>query len=123
MKLSIVMPVFNERATLGQIVQRVLDVPIPLDKEIILIDDFSTDGTRELYPEVRELCPSRFARRNQLVVRDIGPGSEGTVLTLHLEAPTELVAIYSRPIKPEHGTNPSGLIFADLLFFGHTMSL
>lgn len=55
----IVMPVFNERATLGQIVQRVLDVPIPLDKEIILIDDFSTDGTRELYPEVRELCEQR----------------------------------------------------------------
>jgi glycosyltransferase involved in cell wall biosynthesis len=61
MKLSIVIPVYNEHATLRQIVERVLDVPLSLDKEIVLIDDASTDGTRELYPAVRELCEGRGA--------------------------------------------------------------
>lgn len=45
-QLSVVMPVYNERATLARIVDRVLAVPI--DKELILVDDGSTDGTREL---------------------------------------------------------------------------
>ncbi len=45
MKLSVLMPVYNERATLGEILRRVQAVP--LDKEIIVVDNCSTDGTRE----------------------------------------------------------------------------
>ncbi len=45
-KLSIVIPVYNERATLQEILARVQAVDI--DKEILLVDDFSTDGTREI---------------------------------------------------------------------------
>lgn len=44
--LSVVIPVYNERATLGELVRRVRAVP--LAKEIILIDDGSSDGTREI---------------------------------------------------------------------------
>jgi glycosyltransferase involved in cell wall biosynthesis len=44
--LSIVIPVYNERRTLLEILRRVL--AMPLQKEIILVDDGSTDGTREL---------------------------------------------------------------------------
>src|SRR5437588_11334334 len=43
MKLSILMPVFNEAATVAAIVERVLAVP--LDQEIILVNDASSDGT------------------------------------------------------------------------------
>jgi glycosyltransferase involved in cell wall biosynthesis len=43
--LSVVMPVFNERSTIEEILRRVLAVKI--EKEIIIVDDFSTDGTRE----------------------------------------------------------------------------
>jgi glycosyltransferase involved in cell wall biosynthesis len=39
------MPVYNERATLAEIIQRVRNVP--LDKEIIIVDNVSTDGTRD----------------------------------------------------------------------------
>ncbi|MCX7626766.1 MAG: bifunctional glycosyltransferase/class I SAM-dependent methyltransferase [Candidatus Sumerlaeaceae bacterium] len=46
MKLSVIIPVYNERATLRKIIERVRAVDIP--KEIIVVDDCSTDGTREL---------------------------------------------------------------------------
>ncbi len=48
--LSVVMPVYNEKDTLREIVDQVLAVPV--DKEIILIDDASTDGTREILKEL-----------------------------------------------------------------------
>tara|TARA_Y100000310_G_scaffold342413_1_gene445574 strand:+ start:3157 stop:3846 length:690 start_codon:yes stop_codon:yes gene_type:complete len=48
-KLSIIMPVYNEKGTINEILKRVNAVP--LKKEIIIIDDFSTDGTREILRE------------------------------------------------------------------------
>jgi glycosyltransferase involved in cell wall biosynthesis len=48
-KLSVVMPVFNETKTIREIVRRVLDVPI--DKELLIVDDGSTDGTRDILRE------------------------------------------------------------------------
>ncbi|MEI1277875.1 MULTISPECIES: glycosyltransferase family 2 protein [Leptospira] len=47
MKLSIVIPCYNEKQTIKNILETVKKVPVK-DKEIILVDDFSTDGTREL---------------------------------------------------------------------------
>jgi len=46
MKLSIIMPVYNERETISEILHRVREVDLP--KEIIVVDDGSTDGTREV---------------------------------------------------------------------------
>lgn len=49
MKLSIIIPVYNERQTITKVLERVEKVYLPgLTKEIILIDDGSTDGTRDL---------------------------------------------------------------------------
>jgi glycosyltransferase involved in cell wall biosynthesis len=50
MKLSVVMPVYNESETIRQIVQQVAAVPI--EKEILIVDDGSTDGTREILREM-----------------------------------------------------------------------
>ncbi len=47
MKLTIVIPVYNELSTIEEILTLVKAAPVA-DKEIILVDDFSTDGTREL---------------------------------------------------------------------------
>jgi glycosyltransferase involved in cell wall biosynthesis len=47
MKLSVVIPCFNEVGTIGQVVEAVKASPIK-DCEIIIVDDCSTDGTREL---------------------------------------------------------------------------
>jgi len=46
MKLSVVIPVYNEKDTILEIHDRVRAVPI--EKEIILVDDYSTDGTRDI---------------------------------------------------------------------------
>ena len=51
-KISILIPVYNERNTLLEILKQVEAVDFGLDKEIILIDDFSTDGTKELYKDL-----------------------------------------------------------------------
>ncbi len=53
-KLSIVIPVYNEKSTLEQVLDRVLDVEIPLQKELVLVDDHSTDGTRDLYDKIKQ---------------------------------------------------------------------
>jgi len=47
-KLSIVIPVFNERESLIKIIKQIQAVNISLQKEIIIVDDCSTDGTRQL---------------------------------------------------------------------------
>ncbi|MEE8169427.1 MAG: glycosyltransferase family 2 protein [Phycisphaerae bacterium] len=52
-KLTIVIPVYNERSTLAEIIRRVIAVDVPFEKQIILVDDGSTDGTRELYDGIR----------------------------------------------------------------------
>ncbi len=57
--LSVLMPVYNEKATIMEIVRRVREVEIP--KEIVLVDDGSKDGTRDIlrdeiegkYPDVK----------------------------------------------------------------------
>ena len=46
MKLSIIIPCFNELNTIDQIVKKVKNSPYK-NKEIIIVDDFSTDGLRE----------------------------------------------------------------------------
>ena len=46
--LSVVIPVFNEAGTIQELLKRVRAVEIPYNKELIVVDDFSTDGTREL---------------------------------------------------------------------------
>ena len=61
--LSVVIPVYNERATILEVIRRVRLAPAP--KEIILVDDGSTDGTRELLralpgePGLHVLCHDR----------------------------------------------------------------
>jgi glycosyltransferase involved in cell wall biosynthesis len=52
MKVSVVMPVYNERATLREVVERVLAVPFEV--ELLCVDDGSQDGSREVLAELEK---------------------------------------------------------------------
>jgi glycosyltransferase involved in cell wall biosynthesis len=62
-KLSVVIPVYNEKKSLLEIIQRVQSVPI--EKEIILVDDFSTDGTRDLLHDLEKQEFRGFVSRKE----------------------------------------------------------
>jgi glycosyltransferase involved in cell wall biosynthesis len=55
MQLSVIMPVYNERSTLRTVVDRVLAVPLQL--ELICVDDGSRDGSREILGELQTQYP------------------------------------------------------------------
>ncbi len=68
MKLSVIMPAYNERATIREIVSRVLSVDLgAVEKELIIIDDGSTDGTRDILKELERQAQVRvfFQPHNQ----------------------------------------------------------
>ena len=46
-KLSVIIPCYNEIDTIETIIEKVLQVDLPLERELVLVDDFSTDGTRD----------------------------------------------------------------------------
>ncbi|MCI5193259.1 MAG: glycosyltransferase family 2 protein [Candidatus Electrothrix sp. AU1_5] len=57
--LSIIIPIYNEEKTLDKIINAVLAVNLPLVKEIIVIDDASTDGTRQV---IEQLSHTNFVK-------------------------------------------------------------
>jgi glycosyltransferase involved in cell wall biosynthesis len=58
MKLSLVIPVYNEAPTLKEVIQRV--VAVDLDKELVIVDDASTDGSREMLADLSERGLARW---------------------------------------------------------------
>jgi glycosyltransferase involved in cell wall biosynthesis len=47
MKLSVIVPVYNEIATIAEVIKRVRAAPVQMPMELIFVDDYSMDGTRE----------------------------------------------------------------------------
>src|SRR5882724_4888151 len=70
MKLSVVMPVYNERATLREVIGRVLAIPIGI--ELLCIDDGSSDGSREILAELQQ---KHAQIRTLLQPRNLGKGA------------------------------------------------
>lgn len=52
--LSVVMPVYNEYATVKNAIERVLAVELPIEKELIVVDDGSIDGTRDILKPIND---------------------------------------------------------------------
>jgi glycosyltransferase involved in cell wall biosynthesis len=77
--LSIIVPVYNEQATIGELLRRVLAVPLPVAaREVVVVDDGSTDGTRRLLADLPGLLgelPSATVVRIVLQERNQGKGA------------------------------------------------
>ncbi|MCH7808674.1 MAG: glycosyltransferase family 2 protein [Planctomycetes bacterium] len=58
MRLSIIIPVFNEADTLEEILARVIAVDIGMERQLVLVDDGSIDGTREVYARLKKRWPA-----------------------------------------------------------------
>lgn len=65
--LSIIVPVYNEAGTVRQVIERLLQIPLPLPREIIVVNDGSTDGTKQVLnavPKVEGVLSIVHAARN-----------------------------------------------------------
>ena len=117
-KLSIVIPVYNEISTIQEILRQVSDVEISLEKEIILVDDCSTDGTREILEKIRDgdsevldLMPARGPRSIKVILHEQNTGKGGALRTGFKNVTGEITIIqdadleydpedYPRLVKP-----------------------
>jgi glycosyltransferase involved in cell wall biosynthesis len=52
-RVSIIVPVFNEFRTIRAVIDRLLTIDLPVDREILIVDDGSTDGTRDVLAQVQ----------------------------------------------------------------------
>lgn len=71
--LSIIIPAYNEKATIENVIRSVSAVPLGLKREIVVVDDFSTDGTRELLSRLS--APAATSLRVLLHDRNRGKGA------------------------------------------------
>jgi len=55
--LSIIVPVYNEAATVAMVIDRLLRIELPIDREILVVNDGSTDGTRDVLARLDGTSP------------------------------------------------------------------
>jgi glycosyltransferase involved in cell wall biosynthesis len=96
MLLSVVIPIYNERQTLAEVVRRVLDAPIEIERELILVDDCSTDGTRELYRRLDEEFPDTTIRVFQ---HEVNRGKGAALRTGFREARGDIVIVQDADLE------------------------
>jgi glycosyltransferase involved in cell wall biosynthesis len=102
--LSVVMPVFNERETIDEIIRRVLAVPVR--KELIVVDDCSTDGTRDMLKDLQQRHGFR------LILQDRNQGKGAALRRGFAEVAGDLVLVQDADLEysPEEYPDLIGLI-------------
>jgi glycosyltransferase involved in cell wall biosynthesis len=89
--LSVLIPVYNEKATVLELLRRVEAVALPVAKEIVIVDDGSTDGTRELL--------SGLGARAKVVLHERNRGKGAAVRTALERATGDYVIIQDADLE------------------------
>jgi glycosyltransferase involved in cell wall biosynthesis len=92
MKLSVVIPVYNEKSTVEEIIRRVQAVDVGLEKEIVVVDDASTDGTRDILQR-------QSAENVRVVLHEKNSGKGGALRTGFSEAGGDIVLVQDADLE------------------------
>lgn len=98
-RLSIIIPVYNERHTVERIVAKVLEAPCKLEKEIVIVDDFSTDGTRDLLPKLREAVEQAWPIKMQTILHDRNRGKGSALRTGFKHATGDVILVQDADLE------------------------
>ena len=92
--LSIIVPVFNEVGTVRQVLERLIEIALPVDREILVVDDGSTDGTRDV------LKAALDAGLGIEVIEAVRNGGKGSAIRLGLtQARGTIIAIQDADLE------------------------
>lgn len=93
--LSVVIPVYNEVSTISAIIEQVEAMRLPFEKEIIIVDDRSTDGTRELLEQIE-----REGRKHlKIIYHDRNQGKGGALSSGFAQAAGDIVIIQDADLE------------------------
>ncbi len=105
--LSILMPVYNEAATVQRAIAEVLEAQLPVDFELIVVDDGSTDGTREI------LRQGEWPERVTCFEHEVNRGKGAAIRTALGHATGEWSAIFDADL--EYDPNDLALLLPPLV--------
>src|SRR5262245_12795200 len=98
MSLSIIMPVYNEMATIAEIIRRVGEALEELSKELIIVDDSSTDGTREYLQSLTE-HDTRGGLTVKVICHETNQGKGAAIRTAMAHVTGDIVLIQDADLE------------------------
>jgi len=98
--LSIIIPVYNERATIEDVIDKVLGSEVGLEKELVVIDDCSSDGTREVLQKLDQgERPGRGPAKLKVVLHDRNKGKGAAIRTGLQHATGQIVLVQDADLE------------------------
>src|SRR5437762_9539422 len=95
--LTVIVPVYNEAKTVREVLQRVIASPV--EKEILNVDDASTDGTRDILKELEKASPVNSGNRWRFFYQPINQGKGAAIRRAIPEATGQITLIQDADLE------------------------